>query len=107
MYSGYKDVQKTGRYSCNIIALASLQFTFDDTCYENLSSATIKRGVCVFVFIKLQINAQSGPAILVIVCATCIIGSPKGGLMMYVCIVIVYSRVWISRVRLPILLVVS
>ena len=28
-------------------------------------------------------------------------------LMVYVCMVITYSRVWINRVRLPILLVVS
>ena len=31
----------------------------------------------------------------------------KGKVCMYVCMVITYSRVWINRVRLPILLVVS
>ena len=31
----------------------------------------------------------------------------NGDVCMYVCMVIAYSRVWINRVRLPILLVVS
>ena len=34
-------------------------------------------------------------------------GGGSRGVCMYVCMVITYSRVWINRVRLPILLVVS
>ena len=33
--------------------------------------------------------------------------TPPYAVCMYVCMVITYSRVWINRVRLPILLVVS
>ena len=52
----------------------------------------------MYVFIKLHITTQSGPVILVILCHShC----------MYVCMVMTYSRVWINRLRLPILLVVS
>ena len=36
-----------------------------------------------------------------------VIASKEVGRMMYVCMVITYSRVWINRVKLPILLVVS
>ena len=41
-----------------------------------------------------------------------LLAAPEGakfvrGVCMYVCMVITYSRVWINRVRLPILLVVS
>ena len=46
----------------------------------------------MYVFIKLHITTQSGPVIIVI---------------LYVCMVITYSKVRINRVRLPILLVVS
>ena len=52
--------------------------------------------VCMYVFIKLHITTQSGPVILVCM-YVCV----------HLCMVITYNRVWINRVRLPILLVVS
>ena len=63
--------------------------------------------VCVRTF-QLHITAQSGPVILAILCHLYL--SDHGGIndkSMYVCMVITYSKVWINRVRLPILLVVS
>ena len=64
--------------------------------------------VCMYVciFIKLHIiTAQSGPVILVILCMWCTY------VCMYVCMSVCMikhiARVWINRVRLPILLVVS
>ena len=75
--------------------------------------------VCMYVFIKLHITTQSGPVILVILCHSH--WSSRGGIndtyyvcmyvcmyaCIYVCMVITYSRLWINRLRLPILLVVS
>ena len=89
--------------------------------------------VCMYVciFIKLHITAQSGLALSSESFYATRIDPPKGGPMilvtktsdqtrqrghtlcvclyvcMYVCMVITYSRVWINRVRLSILLVVS
>ena len=40
-------------------------------------------------------------------CLSCVLTWRLRSLCMYVCMVITYSRVWINRVRLPILLVVS
>ena len=40
-------------------------------------------------------------------CFSCVLTWRLRSLCMYVCMVITYSRVWINRVRLPILLVVS
>ena len=57
------------------------------------SVGAVPRSLYVYIFIKLHITAQSGPVIRVI--------------LIYVCMVITYSRVWINRVRLPILLVIS
>ena len=48
----------------------SSQGGINDTCYENLWSDATKGTmyVCVCVFMKLHITAQSGPVILVILC---------------------------------------
>ena len=76
----------------------------------------------VCIFIKLHITAQSGPVIRVILSHSH--WSPQGGIndtcyenlwsnatkgthSLYVCMVKHIARVWINRVRLPILLVVS
>ena len=100
-------------------------------CYGNASKCplsfydgiTIYMYVCTYVciFIKLHITARSGPVILVILCHSH--RSSQGGIndtcydydvcmyvlyvCMHVCMVITYSEVWINRVRLSILLVVS
>ena len=83
----------------------------------------------VCIFIKLHITAHSGPVIRVILRHSHLglatnalnvrnnnnnnnnnIDPPKGGCMyvcMYVCMVTHIARVWINRVRLPVLHVVS
>ena len=63
---------------------------------KNHEKLLVIRGY-VCVFIKLHITAQSGPVIYSFYATAC---NPPG--CVYVCMVFIYSRLWINRVRLPV-----
>ena len=63
--------------------------------------------VCVCVFIKLHITAQSGPVILVILCTR--VDPPKGGSMILgvcVCVLCVFIKLHMTALSGPVILVI-
>ena len=73
---------------------------------DNLQSRLIRARKGIFpASLKMILKTEYQPSVLRPVPKTSV--QPDGMICMYVCMVITYSRVWINRVRLPILLVVS